>query len=91
MLFYSFASLEPTKATVILSDIRLPLIWKNLKVKSGRNHVLWMTSLLYHVILEQKKFAVFCLARIGCEIIDTQMKFIDKQSTEVLFTDKLTL
>jgi hypothetical protein len=42
-------------------------------------------------ILEQKKFAVFCLARIGCEIIDTQLKFIDKQSTEILFTDKLIL
>lgn len=40
---------------------------------------------------EQKKFAVFCLARIGCEIIDTQMKFVDKHATEVLFTDKLTL
>ncbi|UJR14156.1 hypothetical protein I4U23_001151 [Adineta vaga] len=66
-------NLEPTKATVILSDIRLPLKWSNMKkMKSG-----------------QKKFAVFCLARIGCEIIDTQMKFIDKQSTEVLFTDQL--
>jgi len=41
--------------------------------------------------LEQKKFAIFCLARIGYEIIDTQMKFIDKQSTDILFTDKLTL
>lgn len=42
-------------------------------------------------LLEQKKFAVFCLARIGCEIIDTQLKCIDKQSTEILFTDKLVL
>ena len=41
--------------------------------------------------LEQKKFAVFCLARIGYEIIDTQTKFIDKQSTDILFTDRLTL
>lgn len=41
--------------------------------------------------LEQKRFAVFCLARIGCEIIDTQLKFVDKQSNEILFTDQLTL
>ena len=41
--------------------------------------------------LDQKKFAVFCLVRVGCEIIDTNMKFVDKTSTEVLFTDKLTL
>ncbi|CAF3412721.1 unnamed protein product [Rotaria sp. Silwood1] len=65
-------NLEPTKATVILSDIRLPLIWTTMKAKS-----------------EKKKFAVFCLARIGCEIIDTKMKSIDKKSTEILFTDKL--
>ncbi|CAF3917403.1 unnamed protein product [Rotaria sp. Silwood2] len=57
---------EPTKATVTLSDIRLPLVWT-----------------------KQKKFSVFCLARIGCEIIDTKMKSIDKKSTEILFTDKL--
>ncbi|CAF1103888.1 unnamed protein product [Adineta steineri] len=67
-------NLEPTKATVILSDIRLPLTWTNMKKAKS----------------DQKKFAVFCLARIGCEIIDTQMKFIDKQSTDVLFTDNLT-
>ncbi|CAF1307603.1 unnamed protein product [Rotaria sordida] len=67
-------NLEPTKATVILSDIRLPLVW--IKMKKAKS--------------EQKQFAVFCLARIGCEIIDTQMKFIDKQSTDILFTDKLT-
>ncbi|CAF3591123.1 unnamed protein product [Rotaria sp. Silwood1] len=67
-------NLEPTKATVILSDIRLPLVWARMKKAKT----------------DQKKFAVFCLARIGCEIIDTQMKFIDKQSTDILFTDNLT-
>lgn len=46
---------------------------------------------IFSMNLDQKKFAVFCLARIGCEIIDTQLKSIDKQSTEVLFTDNLTL
>jgi len=66
-------NLEPTKATVLLSDIRLPIVWN--KMKKAKT--------------EQKKFAVFCLAKIGCEIIDTQMKFIDKQSTEILFTDQL--
>jgi hypothetical protein len=41
--------------------------------------------------LEQKKFSVFCLARIGCDIIDTQLKSIDKHSKEILFTEKLQL
>ncbi len=44
-----------------------------------------------NIIWEEKKFSVFCLARIGCEIIDTNMKSIDKQSTEIVFPDKLVL
>ncbi|CAM4888264.1 unnamed protein product [Rotaria socialis] len=65
-------NMEAAKSTVVLSDIRLPLIWTGMKAKSG-----------------QKRFAVFCLARIGCEIIDTTMKYIDKKSTEIVFTEKL--
>jgi len=58
-----------------------------MKAKSGKYFHEFRNIL--NEILEQKKFAVFCLARIGCEIIDTQMKSIDKQSTEILFTDKI--
>ncbi|CAF3902550.1 unnamed protein product [Rotaria sordida] len=72
LLKHDNTNLEPTKATIILSDIRLPLVWTIMKAK-----------------LEQKKFAVFCLARIGCRILDTKMKSIDKKSTEIFFTDKL--
>jgi hypothetical protein len=64
------------------------------KAKSGFNRTVFFFFFFtkeFFVHLEQKKFAVFCLARIGHEIIDTQMKFIDKQSTDILFTDKLTL
>jgi len=60
-----------------------------MKAKSGKYFHEFRNIL--NEILEQKKFAVFCLARIGCEIIDTQMKSIDKQSTEILFTDKIVL
>ncbi|CAF1642001.1 unnamed protein product, partial [Adineta ricciae] len=67
--------LKPTKATIVLSDIRLPLAWTKMKAKSA--------------IQEQKTFAVFCLARVGYEIIDTGMKFIDRRSSDILFTDKL--
>jgi hypothetical protein len=85
-------SLEPTKATVILSDIRLPLIWTKMKkFKTGSIEDSIDIFIEFSNNLEQKKFAIFCLARIGYEIIDTQMKFIDKQSTDILFTDKLTL
>lgn len=36
LLFFLFLSLEPTKATVILSDIRLPLVWAKMKkAKTG--------------------------------------------------------
>jgi len=35
-LLFFLKSLQPTKATVILSDIRLPLIWTKMKkAKSG--------------------------------------------------------
>lgn len=38
--FYLFSSIAPTKATVMLSDIRLPLAWNRMKkAKSGTiNH-----------------------------------------------------
>ncbi|CAF0804457.1 unnamed protein product [Didymodactylos carnosus] len=38
---------------------------------------------------DQKKFAVFCLARIGTVVLDTSMKYIDRQAADILFTDKL--
>ena len=91
LLVLLFSSIVPTKATVMLSDIRLPLAWNRMKkAKTGSidHRSICIFSFRFS---EQKKFAVFCLARIGHEIIDTQMKFIDKQSTEILFTDKLTL
>ncbi|CAF1487277.1 unnamed protein product [Adineta steineri] len=72
LLKHDNINLTPTKATIILSDIRLPLIWTKMKAKS-----------------EQKTFAVFCLARIGCEIIDTTIQYIDKQTVEIYFPDKL--
>jgi hypothetical protein len=37
--------LEPTKATIILSDIRLPLVWANIKAKSRRD--LFFNELIY--------------------------------------------
>lgn len=62
-----------------------------MKGKSGMRKIFSKYVFCSIKILEQKKFAVFCLARIGCEIIDTEMKFIDKHSTEILFQDKIIL
>jgi len=64
------------------------------KSESQIRQEIFLEFLLYsfsNIILEQKRFAVFCLARIGCKIIDTQMKSIDKKSTEIIFTDKIIL
>ena len=35
-LNFFLKSMEATKSTVVLSDIRLPLIWTGMKAKSGR-------------------------------------------------------
>ncbi|KAK2582868.1 hypothetical protein KPH14_008946 [Odynerus spinipes] len=68
-------SLEST-ATVSLSDLRFPLMWKDLDHFKNRG--------------DYRRFAVFCMARIGTEICDTSLLCpIDRTHTDITFSDPL--
>ncbi|XP_014606675.1 PREDICTED: rhotekin-like [Polistes canadensis] len=63
-------------ATVSLSEIRFPLMWKDLDHFKNRG--------------DYRRFAVFCMARIGTEICDTSLLCpIDRTHTDITFTDPL--
>ncbi|KAI4504888.1 hypothetical protein M0802_000438 [Mischocyttarus mexicanus] len=63
-------------ATVSLSEIRFPLMWKDLDHFKNRG--------------DYRRFAVFCMARIGTEICDTSLLCpIDRTHTDITFTNPL--
>uniref|UniRef100_S4RIH2 Rhotekin n=1 Tax=Petromyzon marinus TaxID=7757 RepID=S4RIH2_PETMA len=60
--------------TVAITDIRIPLMWKDtqhFKNKGG--------------VAESPRHAVFCLLRLGSEIVDTEMVLVDRSVTDVCF------
>lgn len=68
-------SVEST-ATVSISDLRFPLMWKDLDHFKNRG--------------DYRRFAVFCLARIGTEICDTSLLCpIDRTHTDITFGEPL--
>jgi hypothetical protein len=67
-----------SRARVSLSDIRIPLIWKDMDHSKNRG--------------DHRRFAVFCLAKIGTEIFDTTLvNPVDKSCTDICFDDVLIL
>ncbi|XP_022252150.1 rhotekin-2-like isoform X2 [Limulus polyphemus] len=61
-----------SNSRVSVSDIRIPLIWKD-HFKNKGNH---------------RRFAVFCLLKIGTEIFDTALvKNVDRNMTDISFDD----
>ncbi|XP_076372659.1 rhotekin-2-like isoform X2 [Tachypleus tridentatus] len=61
-----------SNSRVSVSDIRIPLIWKDHFKNKGTN----------------KKFAIFCLVKIGTEIFDTSLiKNVDRNMTDITFDD----
>lgn len=66
---------KPSYAAVSLSDIRIPLVWR-----PGGHHDMGDT----------RKFAVFCIARVGAQIYDTALiSPVDRHITDVSFSDAL--
>lgn len=66
---------KPSYAAVSLSDVRIPLVWR-----PGGNHDQGDT----------RKFAVFCIARVGAQIYDTALiSPVDRHLTDVSFSDAL--
>ncbi|XP_078080435.1 rhotekin-2 [Mustelus asterias] len=56
---------------VAISDIRIPLMWKDSDHFNNRG--------------KGQRFAVFCLVKIGTQIFDTQMVTVDKTLTDICF------
>jgi len=64
------------KARVSLSDLRLPLMWRDTDHFKNKG--------------DYRRFAVFCLAKIGTQLYDTSLMFpVDRSMTDVTFNDIL--
>ncbi|XP_046743720.1 rhotekin-like isoform X2 [Diprion similis] len=69
-------SLPVSAARVSLSDLRIPLMWRDSDHFKNRG--------------DYRRFAVFCLARVGTEIHDTALLCpVDRALTDVTFPDVL--
>ncbi|XP_074152736.1 rhotekin-2 isoform X1 [Sminthopsis crassicaudata] len=64
------------KGKVALSDIRIPLMWKDSDHFSNKEG--------------SQRYAIFCLFKMGTEIFDTNMMIVDKTITDLCF-DNVTI
>lgn len=70
------SSAELSNARVAVSEIRMPLIWKDTDHFKNKG--------------DYRRFAVFCLLKIGTEIYDTTMvSSVDRSMTDVSFEDTI--
>ncbi|RWS25668.1 Rhotekin-like protein [Leptotrombidium deliense] len=70
----SHTKVEASKARVSVSDIRIPLIWKDSDHFKNKG--------------DYRRFAVFCLLKIGTEIYDSALvNNIDRTVTDISFDD----
>merc|ERR1712154_750088 len=64
----------PCRAQVSVSDIRIPLMWKDVDPFKNKG--------------DYRKYAVFCLLKVGTEIYDTSMIIdVDRTMTDITFED----
>ncbi|XP_030306595.1 rhotekin isoform X2 [Calypte anna] len=61
----------PCRGTVCLSDLRIPLMWKDTEYFRNKG--------------ELHRCAVFCLLQLGAEIHDTPMVLVDRTLTDICF------
>lgn len=67
-----------TTAKISLSEIRMPLMWR------GTDH--------FKNKGDHRRFAVFCLVRIGTDIFDTSLLCpVDRSLTDISFSDAILL
>jgi len=65
---------KPSHAGISLSDIRIPLLWRR------KDHINDMG--------DPRRYAVFCVARIGSQIYDTTLiEPVDRQGTDITLPD----
>lgn len=67
-------NLSPCKAQVSVSDIRIPLMWKDTDHFKNKG--------------DHRRYAVFCLIKIGTEIYDSSLiSNVDRSMTDISFDD----
>ncbi|NWY44473.1 RTKN2 protein, partial [Sylvia atricapilla] len=59
------------RAKVAISDVRIPLMWK------GSDH--------FSKKEKTQRYAVFCLFRMGAEVLDTEVTIVDEAITDICF------
>lgn len=70
----NFTSVIDSHASISVSEIRIPLMWRDVDHFKNRG--------------DYKRFAVFCLLKIDSQIYDTQLiTDVDRQVTDVTFDD----
>ncbi|XP_035234811.1 rhotekin isoform X3 [Anguilla anguilla] len=65
----------PCKAKVAISDLRIPLMWKDTEYFKNKG--------------ELHRCAVFCLLHLGGEIYDTDMVVVDRTLTDICFDNTI--
>ncbi|KAL1461753.1 hypothetical protein WDU94_013625 [Cyamophila willieti] len=74
--YFLFPRISGCKARVSLSDIRLPLMWRDTDYFKNKG--------------DYRRFAVFCLVRYGTELYDTSLLCpVDRSHTDLTFQDVL--
>lgn len=72
------ANKQRTTAKVSLSEIRMPLMWRDTDHFKNKG--------------DHRRFAVFCLLRIGTDIFDTSLLCpVDRSLTDISFNDAIIL
>lgn len=73
-----YCSISERRGKLCISDLRFPLMWRDSDHFKNRG--------------DHRRFAVFCLARVGSEIHDTSLVCpIDREQTDISFPDVLLL
>ncbi|XP_031204072.1 rhotekin-2 isoform X2 [Mastomys coucha] len=62
---------EACRGKIALSDIRIPLMWKDSDHFSNKECT--------------QRFAIFCLFRMGAQVFDTDMMIVDQTITDICF------
>ncbi|GAB1295198.1 Rhotekin-2 [Apodemus speciosus] len=62
---------EPCRGKIALSDIRIPLMWKDSDHFSNKECT--------------QRFAIFCVFRMGAQVFDTDMLIVDQTITDICF------
>ncbi|KAM9546341.1 rhotekin isoform 5-T6 [Salvelinus alpinus] len=76
----------PCKGKVAISDLRIPLMWKDTEYFKNKGVSSSLTSRHSNKL---HRCAVFCLLQVGAEIHDTDMVIVDRTLTDICFDNTI--